>query len=60
MKAVFFESDWPEEFGQEILVTYLRKDESESDAILRAKEIYDLEYDFYVKEHFGVEDLGVE
>jgi hypothetical protein len=56
MKAVFFESDWPEEFGQEILVTYLRKDESESDAILRAMEIYDPKYDFYVKEHFGVED----
>ena len=52
MKAVFFESDWPEEFGQEILVTYLRKDESESDAILRAMEIYDPKYDFYVKYYF--------
>jgi hypothetical protein len=41
-----------EEFGKEILVTYLRKDESESDAILRAMEIYDPKYDFYVKETF--------
>jgi hypothetical protein len=56
MKAVFFESDWPEEFGQEILVTYLRKDESESDAILRAMELCDPKYDFYVKQHFGVEE----
>jgi hypothetical protein len=56
MKAVFFESDWPEEFGQEILVTYLRKDESESDAILRAMELYDPKYDFYVKQHSGVKE----
>lgn len=56
MKAVFFESDWPEEFGQEILVTYLRKDEYESDAILRAMELTDPKYNFYVKEHFGVEE----
>lgn len=49
MKAVFFESDWPEEFGKEILVTYLRKDESESDAILRAMELHSPKYDFYVK-----------
>lgn len=54
MKAVFFESDWSEEFGPEILVTYLRKDESDSDAILRAMEICGSKYDFYVKEHFGV------
>ena len=56
MKAVFFESDWSEEFGQEILVTYLKKDESESDAILRAMKSYDSKYDFYIKEHFGVEE----
>ena len=56
MKAVFFESDWPETLGQEILVTYLRKDESESDAILRATKLYDPKYDFYIKEHFGVEE----
>ena len=49
MKAVFFESDWPEELGREILVTYLRKDESESDAILRAMELHGSKYDFYVK-----------
>jgi hypothetical protein len=56
MKAVFFESDWPEEFGKEILVTHLRKDESEPDAILRAMELYSPKYDFYVKEHFGIEE----
>ena len=56
MKAVFVESDWPEVFGREVCVTYLRKDEYESDAILRAMELTDPKYDFYVKEHFGVED----
>ena len=50
MKAVFFESDWPESLGDEILVTYLRQDELESDAILRAMELYDPKYNFYVKE----------
>ena len=54
MRAVFFESDWPEVFGREVCVTYLRKDEYESDAILRAMELTDPKYDFYVKEHFGV------
>ena len=43
------------EFGKEILVTHLRKDESEPDAILRAMELYSPKYDFYIKEHFGIE-----
>ena len=50
MKAVFFESDWPESLGEEILVTYLRPDELESDAILRAMELYNPKYNFYVKD----------
>jgi hypothetical protein len=55
MKAVFFESDWPEELGQEFLVTYLREGESEADAILRAMKSYSPKDNFYVKEHFGVD-----
>ena len=50
MKAAFFESDWPESLGDEILVTYLKPDECEPDAILRAMELYDPKYNFYVKE----------
>ena len=52
MKAVYFESDWPESLGEEILVTWVKDDELESDAILRAMELYDSKYNFYVKETF--------
>ena len=50
MKAVYTVSDWPESPEEEILVTYVRKDETESDAILRAKEIFCSRYGFYIKE----------
>lgn len=50
MKAVFCKSDWPEEFDEEILVTYLRTDESESDGILRAMELYGSEKTYFIKE----------
>ena len=50
MKAVYFESDWPEELGQEILVTYVRWYEQESDAILRAMELYGSDKNYFLKE----------
>lgn len=42
--------DWPESPEEEILVTYVRKDEIESDAILRAMEIFGSRHTFYIKE----------
>ena len=50
MKAVYFESDWPESPKEEILVTYVLKDETETDAILRAMEIFGPRHEFYIKE----------
>jgi hypothetical protein len=50
MKAIYFDSDWPEEFGETILVTYVRTDEQESDAVLRAMELYGPDKDYYLKE----------
>lgn len=50
MKAVYFASDWPESPGEEILVTYVRQDESDSDAMLRAMELYGTDLDYYIKE----------
>jgi hypothetical protein len=50
MKAVYFESDWPEELGSEILVTYCKTDELESDSILRAMEAYGSDKNYYIKE----------
>lgn len=50
MKAVYTVSDWPESPEEEILVTYMLKDETESDAILRAMEIFGTRHDFYIKE----------
>ncbi len=49
MKAVYTVSDWPESPEEEILVTYVMKDETESDAILRAMEIFGSRYGFYIK-----------
>lgn len=49
-KAVYFESDWPEELGQEILVTHVRQDEQESDALLRAMELYGSDKNYLLKE----------
>jgi hypothetical protein len=53
MKAVYFESDWPEEFGVDVLVTWVREDEQESDAILRAQESYGPEKEYFVREAGG-------
>jgi len=50
MKAVYTVSDWPESPEEEILVTYVMKDETESDAILRAMEIFKSNHGFYIKE----------
>ena len=50
MKAVYFESDWTESPGEEILVTYVRQDESDSDAILRAMELYSPLLTYYIKD----------
>ena len=50
MKAVYFESDWPESPGEEILVTYVQQDESDSDAMLRAMELYGADLSYYIKE----------
>lgn len=50
MKAVYFESDWPEELGSEILVTYCKPNELESDSILRAIESYGPDKEYYIKE----------
>lgn len=50
MKAVYTMSDWPESAEEEILVTYVMKDETESDAILRAMEIFGSRNEFYIKE----------
>ena len=49
-KAVYFESDWPEELGQEILVTHVRQDEQESDALLRAIEVYGSDKNYFIRE----------
>lgn len=58
MKAVYFESDWDEIFGDEVLVNYVKDSESESDAflrvesydpILRVMKLYDPKYNYYVK-----------
>ena len=49
-KAVYFESDWPEELGQEILATHVRQDEQESDALLRAMELYGSDKNYFLKE----------
>ena len=46
-KAVYFESDWPESLGEKILVTYVKVDELESDAILRAMELYGTNNDYF-------------
>ena len=50
MKAIYFLSDWPEELGEEILVTYVRKDEQDSDAILRAMELCGADKEYYIKD----------
>jgi hypothetical protein len=50
MKAVYFESDWPESQNEEILVTYVKQDELDSDAILRAMELYGTNLSYYIKE----------
>jgi hypothetical protein len=50
MRAVYFESDWPEDLGCEILVTYCKTDESESDSMLRAMEVYGSDKNYYIKE----------
>jgi cytochrome c-type biogenesis protein CcmE len=49
-RAVYFDSDWPEEFGEQILVTYVRQGELDSDAILRAMELYRKDTNYYIKE----------
>lgn len=54
MKAVFYKSDWPEVFDEEILVTYVRKDELDSDAVLRAIELCGANYEYYIRE-FGTD-----
>ena len=48
MKAVYTKSYWPESPDEEILVTYVMKDEYESDAILRAIEIFGSNHDYYI------------
>ena len=50
MKAVYFESDWPEELGQEILVTHVHQNEQESDALLRAMELYGSDKNYFIRE----------
>lgn len=50
MKAVYFDSDWPESLGEKILVTYINPFEQESDAILRAMELCGIENVYYVED----------
>lgn len=49
MKAVYFEFNWYLAPSEEILVTYVNQDESESDAILRAIEMCGKDIRYYVK-----------
>ena len=50
MKAVYSDTDLLEELGSSILVTYCRKDELESDSILRAMELCGTEKNYSIKE----------
>lgn len=47
-KAVYTENNWPEVHNGDILVTFVRQDESDSDAILRAIEIFGHNSEYYV------------
>ena len=48
-RAVYVIDMFDEVFGTEVIVTYVRPDETDSDAILRAIELYGDEDEYYVK-----------
>jgi hypothetical protein len=49
-RAVFYKSEYPEDYGDEVHVTNVREGEQDSDAILRAIELYNRDISFYVRE----------
>ncbi len=49
-RAVFYKSEYPEDYGDEVHVTNVREGEQDSDAILRAVELYSSDKSFYVRE----------
>ena len=49
-RAVFYKSEYPEDYGDEVHVTNVREGEQDSDAILRAIELYSSDKSFYVRE----------
>ena len=50
MKAVYTLSDWIESIEEEILVTRVRENEDDNDAILRAMELFGADKKYYIKD----------
>jgi hypothetical protein len=50
MRAVYVLSDWLESVEEEILVTRVKEDEDDNDAILRAMELFGNDKKYYIKD----------